>query len=197
MTSGTLRCHYLSTGDVLSRRVLTELFQEAAGRLRTVYGTAFGDGAFPRSRFQLDSFVEMEASADTVQYLVPDHGHLLPGSLDPVSDDSDLVVQWSIAARCMATFGYLLYVWPVVNGVSCFHLGDQATADQIFESTHATDPSQVAAYTGGAFIPGNILSLGNHGGVSVRSRGYTGLLALSIAQFRVTQVQLQVYRRVR
>jgi hypothetical protein len=200
---GVIRLFQLTPGAALDRRVIKELFMEAAKRFTEGDHHYLGQNQFRRSSFDLDTWEEYQVNYATgMGYVVPDYGHQIPGTgLEVLNDDAyfegDLV--WNANILCMGS-AKRVYGWPVVDGQALWAGESCAEVDQLFDyaegETDPTDPENEQSTN--EFAQGTRLSLGAKCAVhGLNSRSYIGVLICSLGRFQINRASAQLRKQIR
>lgn len=204
-----IRLYQPQPGSAFDRRVITELFMEAAKRFTAVGTDALGDKEFPRNRFSLDTFLEMQTNyEDSIIYDTPKYGHQAPGSdLIVINDDGyfDGELSYSLRVTPEGSHPYRIMAWPTVDGKALWEAESWAEVDQLLTYTPGnTDPENTIANASNMFLVSDEettqlpISLGNSTVVrGFNARSMTGVLVASIGRFNIVSSQIQLFKRVR
>lgn len=205
-----IRLYQPQSGSAFDRRVITELFMEAAKRFTAVYPDAIGDKEMPRSRFQIDTFLEMQTNyEDDVKYDTPKYGHQAPGSdLIVINDDGyfDGELSYSTRVTPEGSHPYRIMAWPTLDGKALWEAESWAEVDQLltYASNTEPDPENTVANASNMFkvtdeettqLP---ICLGNSTVVrGFNARSTAGVLVASIGSFNIVSHQTNLFKRIR
>lgn len=209
--TGLIRSHILSVGDALNRRLLEELYLEAAKRCSEVGGHAIGDRAFTRADFDLFTWEEYYGQFETgMRFRLPEHGYISAGSLkEIVHDDSyfEAVLHWTldVQPRGGDDGSKLVVAWPVVDGQAVWGAHDLAMCDQLISyalqtpAAAAIDPADPDNEEGGDSISSqHNLTLGNSGIVTgLNGRSQVGMVIHSIGGFSIRKATMHLRKVTR
>lgn len=204
-----IRLYQPQSGSAFDRRVITELFMEAAKRFTAVCPDAIGNEEMPRTRFTIDTFLEMQTNyEDDVLYDTPKYGHQAPGSDIIVANDDgyfDAELAYSTRVTPEGNHPYRIMAWPTVDGKALWEAESWAEIDQLLTYTPGeTDPTKTIANATYMFkvtdgettqLP---IALGNSTVVrGFNARSLCGVLVASIGSFNIVSHQTNICKRIR
>jgi len=209
--NGSIRLYQLSSGAALNRRVIVELFLEAAGRLTTIRNGYVGDSQVRRTMMRIDAIKELQANYQvSMGYLTPNMGHQVPGTgLEVLNDDSyfEGILSYSLDVSMPEDYGRRVYAWPVLDGKALWAGESWAEVDQLLSyvagttnpATTIANPSILAGQLQASDEEGTNITLGNDCAVvGFNARSYCGVLIATLAgPAKVHRAQIQLEKQIR
>lgn len=193
-----IRMHQLVTGAALDRRLLEELFLEAARRASNITELSFGDAVLDRSNILVTALDDFEFNRESgLAYNLPDFPARIPGGNVKyrVQDSyAQYSLGWSVEVQSV-TDGKFILGWPVVNGEAVWGLLDYRGAGQIKKYNTEDDPfpEPDTAIAGDEFPDNSLLTLGTMGAVDgLNGVGDTSVMVLSLGNFKIKKSAIRM-----
>lgn len=199
-----IRIHQLTTGAVLDRRILEELFLEAARRASNITELAFGDSVLTRENILVTALDDFEFNREHgLSYNLPDFPARIPaGNVKYRVQDSyaQYTLGWSVEVQAVDGEGKFILGWPVVNGEAVWGLLDYRGAGQVkkYNTEDVPYPEPDSAIAGDTFTEDSLLTLGTMGAVDGLSGvGDTSVMVMSLGNFQIKKSAIRMGIRAR
>lgn len=197
------RIHQPINGACLDRRIIEELFLDAASRFSFIRKDAIGDGVLDRTKFELESFTALYYNYDyDIQYIVPDFAHVPPGSnivLDIKDSFFNVTVAWSLELIANSANCYFVAAWPVINGEAVWELMDFKQKGPLIPDygTALPDPFKDAQVSVG-FSEDDEISMGMFGSCSgLSGRGDNVIMILGVGDWKIIKSSMSIVQVLR
>lgn len=199
-----IRLYQLTSGAVLDRRIVEELFLEAASRVSNLTADAFGDKVITRANVLVNALDDFEFNRDhSLFYNLPDFPARIPASNVKyrVQDSfSQYTLGWSIEVQAKDQDGKFILGWPVVNGEAVWGLLDYRVAGQLlkYDTGGEVFPTPDDLVAGDSFNENSLLTLGTMGAVDgLNGVGDTSVMVMSLGNFQIKKSSIRMGTRAR
>lgn len=195
--SGFANQYRVQAADALKRRVLEELFLEAASRLHQVRREAIGNKQLGRANFALHAHMQMWTAFDAALNLdYPSDFHQVPGSFVPIKVEestADLTIDWTVEAKADSQSSSMLLAWPVFNSEAVWAGQDMAVKGGLLATQILSPMDPTKTQAGVAFTQNDVVTLGS----SVVQRGLNahglvGVLLTGVGAWELLKCHLLV-----
>ena len=209
-----IRVHQIGANQVLDRRILEELFLEAARRLDKITNWNIGNNTIKRTGFESYTFTDMYFSYEhDLNFNSPRYSHRVPCSSDDIKVRGsyyEASLTWSLELNADGADCYFVAAWPIVNGEALWHLLDYRQHGTLKVYSFTGDPGEtpipdqestdeVQGYSAGsAYDEGAELNLGHSGFYSgLPGDGQTCIMMITVGSWLVKGSAITLETRYR
>lgn len=195
---GLSRKHRLLNGAALNRRLVHEMFLQAAASFRELGPDNLGRKQLGRSAFESHTFEEYWYAGEfNMKHRLPTHGYFVPGTANRLVIDDAFYngeVSWSAEIKADADDCKWVMGWPVVDGQAIWNAEGWALRNSQFKYTGGAPASPDGdEVDGDPFVDGQLVSIGGCAAFGARNgRAPTGVFIWSPKLWTVVNAQIVV-----